>query len=707
LKEESFKEKILNPQVQDAIYIASPVLYAELQKYLADAITNNDEKQRIESSLYKYIGRMSSRCTPFGLFAGCSVGKITDDKTNIILKDFNRHTRLDMFFLCALSQELSKLPDIRENTKYYPNTTLYPSGKKYRYVEYRYKQSRRTHRITSVVRSSYLDVILKMARRGVRKNELLAYLRNEKIDPESASIFIEDLIDSQIIVSEISPMVTGDDFFSQMIRVLEDLNANKMLVLSLKEIQEILSQLDSNQNDNIECYQRIIEKIKEIKIPYEEKFLFQIDMTKSVIEATLEKEIVNELQSTMTFLNKISNRGRNGTLNQFQQAFYSRYEDKEVPLMEVLDTEIGIGYPVNKASGDVSPLLDNFFTPNKTNQGDSFHTNPFLSILYQKTMKTLKEDKDEIVFCDDDVKGFKANWEDLPPTMYSMFEVIESGPDNLLIQANSFYGTCGANLISRFAHTEEDIAQFVNEIAAKEQELMPDVLMAEIAHLPDSRIGNVIFRPHIRDYELLYLANSDLPENQHIYMSDLYLSVRKGRICLRSKKLGKEIVPRLTNAHNYRSNSMPVYLFLCDMQMQNVRSGLSFYWGYLNNELSFLPRVRYKNTILSLATWKFKTAEMKHLFALQDDNQLLIETKEWREKHSLPLKMLLSDGDNELLVDWENVRSIRALFSTIKKRDMITLTEYLYKPKNSVVRDENGNPYPNECIVAFYKNQTK
>jgi len=117
--------------------------------------------------------------------------------------------------------------------------------------------------------------------------------------------------------------------------------------------------------------------------------------------------------------------------------------------------------------------------------------------------------------------------------------------------------------------------------------------------------------------------------------------------------------------------------------------------------------VRYKNTLLSLSTWKIKTTEIKHLFSIKEDERLLVETKDWVDKYPLPQKMLLQDGDNELLVDWENALSIRALFSVIKKRDMITLTEFLYDPENSVVRDETGNPYPNECIVAFYKDNKK
>jgi len=707
LENESCEIRNLNFKVQEAIYIASPVLYNELQKYLTGSITNIDEKRRIESSVFRYISRMSSRCTPFGLFASCSTGRITDYKTNMVLNGFHRTTRLDMYFLSTLSQELSKLPEIKEKVRYYPNTSLYQLGKKYRYVEYQYINTKRIHRISSVERSGFLDTIIKLARKGIKINEILSYLIENEIEHDEAKEFIEELINSQIIVNELSPSVTGDDYFSRIIHVLEEININEALLSPLKDIQEMLHQLDSNQKDNLQLYRSVIQKIKEINIPYEEKYLFQVDMTRNVIKATLGKDIINELQSTMTFLNKITFRQRNETLQQFQEAFYKRYEDREVSLMEALDTEIGIGYPVNNATGDISPLLENFFVPMQTGQEISLKSNAFHSLLLKKAMDALKENKNEIILDDNDIKNFKPYWDDLPPTISSMFEVVKSDSGNPMIYLTGFFGACGANLLARFAHTDEKIIEFVNEVVNKEQELMLDVMFAEIAHLPDSRVGNILSRPHIRDYEILYLANSDLSESSLIYMSDLYLSIREGRIYLRSKRLNREIVPRLTNAHNYRNNPMPVYHFLCDMQTQYGRKGLYFNWGYLNNELSFLPRVRYRNTILSLATWKMKTEDMKHLFKLEDDSQLLVETKKWREKYLLPYKMLLSDGDNELLVDWQNVRSIRALFSIVKKREIITLSEFLYDPENSVVRDENGNPYPNECIVAFYKSQKK
>ena len=119
LNEEPFEKSIQNPHFQEAVFVASPILYAELQKYLSGLITDNAGKQRIESTLYRYISRMSSRCNPFGLFASCSIGNIIGDTTSITLGNTSRTTRLDMYFLCTLSQELSKIPEIKKKMIYY------------------------------------------------------------------------------------------------------------------------------------------------------------------------------------------------------------------------------------------------------------------------------------------------------------------------------------------------------------------------------------------------------------------------------------------------------------------------------------------------------------------------------------------------------------------------------------------------------------
>ena len=131
---------------------------------------------------------MSSRSTPFGLFAGISCGEIAD-KTNIDLPDISdnkRNLRLDMNYLVSLAIELSKIPEIKKQLKFYPNTSLYPVDDKLRYIEYEYIKSKRVHNIVAVDNSEYLENILKLAEKGKKIEQLSESLIDDEITFEEA-----------------------------------------------------------------------------------------------------------------------------------------------------------------------------------------------------------------------------------------------------------------------------------------------------------------------------------------------------------------------------------------------------------------------------------------------------------------------------------------------------------------------------------------
>lgn len=690
-----------NTYIQDAIYIASPILYKELNKLYSKGLDVDVKDEKILLSFERYISRMSTRCTPFGLFAGCSVGNIGVSTKIELSESINRKTRLDMYFLCTLYDALLKKTEIKNKIKYFPNTSLYRIGKSFRYIECKYLNSRRRYYIEKVEYTTYLNKILKVASKGSTRNDLINAITNNEISIEVASTYIDEIIDSQILVGELHQFVTGDDFLIQLIHLIESINKNIVLLLPLKNIQTLLQKVDTFTN-NIEIYDEIIKNIEEIRVPYEEKYLFQSDFVKDTNQASLGEDIIDEVKSTMTFLNKITTSGRNESINEFQEEFYNRYEEREIPLMEALDPELGIGYPAKRMNNDVSPLIENLHLPIQDTQY-SLTISAFQTILLKKTIDCLSNNKQEIIFTDEDIKGLSQNWSDLPPTMYTKFEIIRSTPNDILLHLNFFSGCSAANLLARFAHADEKISELVYNITKKEEEILKEYVIAEIVHLPESRIGNILSRPHIRNHELVFMAYSDLPEEQLIHISDLVLCIKNNELRIRSKKLDKYIVPRLTTAHNYHNNTMPIYRFLSDMQHPIGRSVLFFNWGTeLEKLFPYRPRVKYKNTILSPASWSIKKEDIEHLYSIKNEEELLIKAEEWRTKFLMPIYVLILDGDNKLFVDWRNHLSILSLFSIISKRSIITFSEFLFEEENAVIK-ENNKVFLNECIVCFYK----
>ena len=196
-----FGTKQHEPVFKEMLQIATSDLSEEVEKGV----------DRAQYAAYRYYQRACTRSTPFGLFAGCSIGTI-GNQTEIQLSEqetYKRVTRLDMNYICALTQWIERDRNIREKLHYYPNSSLYSVGVNLRYVEYNYRKTRRIHHITQMENSEYIQRVLDLSKEGARFTELIATLVDKEITKEEATEFIHELIDAQLLISELDPAVTN------------------------------------------------------------------------------------------------------------------------------------------------------------------------------------------------------------------------------------------------------------------------------------------------------------------------------------------------------------------------------------------------------------------------------------------------------------------------------------------------------------------
>lgn len=688
---------------REAIELASPDLLSAMQD--ADNVAKKgDDKQ--DNSVLKYLLRACTRCTPFGLFAGCSVGSVAD-VTNIELSSVDKHkrcTRLDMQYLCALIQHLETVPAIRNQLKFYPNDSLYSIGGKLRYIEYHYINTHRLHEVSAVDLDEYLSTLLAAAKHGATIYELSAKLVSDDISMEDASEFVNDVINNQILKSEIDPSVVGGNVLTTLIAKLSKLDNTPAELAPLKQIALLLDKLNSlpiGTEHNI--YEEIISSLKVFGIEYERKYLFQTDLLQSTEKAEVSSKIPDELFKTISFLARISASYQNPTMKAFFEAFYKRYEEREVPLMVALDNELGIGYPSGgNGSGDISPLIDKLYVPGGANNNSSIPATEVDLIILKKLIESAQNNRREIELTDKDFKNFNYN-QPLPDTIGVMCSLIKDDGDDFEVFLRSAGGSSAANLLGRFCHLDSSISGLIEDIAKKEEELQPDKLLLEISHLPESRIGNIASRPRFRKHVLHYLSNTDKKLDTDITINDLVLSGKQGQLTLRSKKYNKEVIPHLTCAHNYSMSPIPVYRFLCDFQNQNIRGGVGFFWGNIFSQLAYLPRVKYGNTILSQQVWRIIEADIKPISDNIDNVSAMEKIEAFISERNLVQYVLIPEGDNELFLDLKEIDCWKLLISIIAKRKSISLQEFMYDESHFVVKDAQGNVYTNEMIFAFHK----
>lgn len=697
----NFKDLLKDVIFREAVFLSSPDLYQQIQKWEQGNLTDKQKIKKLKFSILKYYTRISTRCTPFGLFATCGVGEFGLD-TNIQLNKTNKHkryTRFDTTFLNQLFKELLKINVIKENVLFYPNTSIYKIGNHYRYVEYNIENKRRNYTLEGLKHSEYLETILNESKSGKQINDLLEILVDDEITKEDAKDFIEELIDNQILVSELEITVTGKDYFSNLIDRIELIPEASEIYFKLFELQKSLRKLDLKFGNSKKVYESIIVLAGKLVPDMDTKYLFQTDTFSSLKRNTLNRNIKKQLQKAFVIFNKITLPKANGNLEQFKRDFLSRFEDsEEIPLHLILDTETGIGYGLKKE--DSNDLLDDLIIPKVKKRYQYITWSDFDTILQTKLIKSIEENSFTVYLDEDDFKGFPTNWEDLPDTFSSIIEVYNVNQKEKIF-INNAGGASATYLLGRFASSDKKTLNHINEIITIENNINNDKILAEIVHLPEARTGNILQRPAFRDCEIPYIGKASVEFKNQILVEDILVTLKNDEVILKSKKLGKEILPRLGNAHNFNSYSLPIYQFLCDLQTQNKRGVIGFGWNPIFRKYSFLPRVEFDDLILSKARWKIDVSVFKKLFV---NNELLISIEKWQEENKIPDLVELVEGDNRLLINFRNEFTTLMLLDAVKSRKEFILEEFLFS-ENGIIKDEKDHSFCNQFIVSFYNSE--
>lgn len=689
------------PAMLEALYVASPELYSSFTGLIEGRVKTGVDK--LLKTLYKYLVRMASRSTPYGLFAGCAVGELGQE-TCINFDDskpFRKHVRLDMNYVAELAEGLLQKSAIRNHVRFFPNTSLYPIGDTYRYVESVLNDKKRLYVLASVDRNAYLDRILSIARHGATTGELADCIVSEDISRPEAEEFVDAIVHAQILVSELAATVTGEEFF---FTIMDKLRGIKGASEDLHQLNKIAGLLQSEEQ-GVDKYREVESVLAEHFVTTGSKDLVQTDLFFQTESCTISEKAIGLLAKEYQNLACLGYRNPQPEMDQFKKRFLARYEQREMPLLEVLDCETGIGYGDAMAGrADNLPLLEEMQWPEspKRAEADDSALAALRDRLYQQSVS---EKVTNICLTDSMLNEFRKTAGDTAQTPDSFYlfgnliagsqRDIDSG--NFKFSFKAMGGPSGLKLIGRFCHGNAQLSDWVKNAVAEEERLADDAVFAEIAHLPEARVGNVLMRPHLRGFEIPYLAGSSMQRENQILPEDLMVSVSvSGEVILRSKRLNKRVFPRLTNAHNF-VDGLPVYRFLCGLTYQNDYRYLGWEWGHLASN-AFLPRVEYKHWILSRATWNINKKMVANLLGSET-----ITAREWRvlrEAWNIPRFVQLRQGDSELLIDGDSDFAVEVLSDSIRKYDKITLTEFPEHEQNGFL-GRQGERYVNEVLLPL------
>ena len=711
---ERLRAVVERPEVREALFVASPSLDAQLPAWLNEP--DSEKGQKVERTLVKYFARMAGRATPFGLFAGCSVGVI-GNQTRLRLAEragYQRHARLDMDYLVALAESLDRDRALRETLTYFPNSSLYRVPGRLRYQEYRTTDKGRTHHAVSIEESPYLRAVLERAVAGATVAQLAAALRESAAEAtrEEAEAYVHELIDTQVLASDLSPAVTGAEPIHGLVEKLRQHPAAAPVAERLSTVKQELDAINAaGLGIDSGRYRRIAEMLQELPAKVNPEKLFQVDMVKPATDLSLDERVVQDIQRGVELLHRLSRPAPQEELTRFRQAFAERYqgqgappyEVRWVPLLEVLDEDMGIGFG-GAGNAMASSLLDDLNLPLRIDSRVPWGDRE--SFLLRKLAEALSCSEQQIVLQPAEIEALASPKPSPLPDALAVMVNLAAQSESALdqgeyqIHLESTFGPSGAVMLGRFCHADPALQKHVEEHLHAEEALHPDALFAEIVHLPEEgRIGNILARPRLRDYEIVYLGQSGAPLEKQIPITDLLVTATGEEILLRSRRFNRRVIPRLTSAHNFIGRGKGLYRFLCLLQSQGqARAGWD--WGPLANA-PFLPRVVYDKFVLSLARWSIGKEALKSLRQAEGAEGFRL-MQLWRQRLCLPRWIALADGDNELPIDLDNVMCVEAFIDLVKKREQVSLVEMFPQPDRHCAGSAEGR-FVHEIIVPFVK----
>jgi len=624
-------------KLKEYIHESSPEFFSVIKECEYSSLSDLDPKIRF--TVWKYFNRAKYRATPYGNFAAFStVPVLRENQADQII--LSEQTIIHRFPNWQEKEHINFDPKFLSNhaTSVRTNTSGYFCDQELRYINI----EDGSFELSAISASKTITETLRFCRTERTVSEVSSYLQEtQHLSLSLTRYFIQQLIGTQLLLTDFQPNITGRDYFSRIGYTVEE-KINDYIIAERKRSSGHLSE-------------------KNLRIL---------------------PEIIN-------FLNQHLPASANRSLNDFKTKFSKRFDQKKVSLMLAMDPEIGIGYRSLTHHKDENQLIHDLKVYRQQIQSSENNINYtplhqfLLNAMMQHNIIQLEEFKDE----------GQATPPALPNTMST---VLQYSGENLILKQ---IGGCTANsLLGRFSMASDEITLAGNTFAQLEQDANPDVLFFDIAYQIEKNADNINRRKSIYAYEVPVITWSECP--YIIDLDDILLSIEHDELVLHSVKYKKRIIPKLASAYNYTRSDLSVYRFLSDLQHQNLRTDLNISLTDMFPLLSHYPRLQYKNAVLSPEKWLIPV----HICLGKDREQTFDALMQWLIKIDLKNPFKCGFADQTLVFDPLLKEDMYSFLLFCKNRKELYIEE-TFIPESQLITDDRQQPYLSEFIINIEHRQ--
>nr|MDQ3989452.1 lantibiotic dehydratase family protein [Actinomycetota bacterium] len=339
-----------HPRVAQALHVASPSLTAAIGR--PGFASGVDRKaDRAYSSLLRYVARMSSRPTPYGLFSGIGVGTFESTTSLRLAADpvACTRTRSDVGWLLALIKEIESAPDVVAQLRVIVNPLLYRVGDR-AMLPFADIHGQEDNRQVGFRVTEPAALALELASRpGTTYLDLLEGVRAgiSGATPEQVRGLVQRLWDLHVLTSDLRPAATVALPEEDLIKRLDGVPACADLQAQLRQLRVLASAVDEAQGRaGLERLEQLTAHQRTLTPGYSGE-TYQLDTGLALTGQALTVEVGDAAaEAADTLLRLGAWPRRHHHLVEYHAAFLERYGvDAEVPLLELLSPEHGMDAP--------------------------------------------------------------------------------------------------------------------------------------------------------------------------------------------------------------------------------------------------------------------------------------------------------------------------------------------------------------------------
>ncbi|WNS41173.1 lantibiotic dehydratase [Paenibacillus sp. MMS20-IR301] len=682
-----------SPVIREAIAASSPSLLDSLAHL--DNSSNPRKQRQVIKGFMRYLLRMLSRPTPFGLFSGVTYGMF-DQRSAMTMNDtpaYRKRARPDMEWFLKIIENIESQEEIVSQLQVQQNSLIYRQGERAK-IPYTAKYGTLDlgeNNSVSVRATMAFETVMRACERPVQYSKLVQTVHKEfpEAGIDTISQYIWQLFNQEFLISALRPPTTNAKPLEYLITALQEVSGVEKLTADLLYIREQIRDYEETPVGSGEA--KLLNLYEEMKAIVDVPSLLQIDMSfgdQAIrINHTVRKDIELAAELLMSFSAEPQ---ESPHLREYCDDFLEKYgPHREIPLLELLDEELGLGAPATYRYPQSRRNIKSPAAP-LTSRREQCMVKWLLSSLHKEEQEIVLDE----VMIQELIGSESKDTRPFLPSMELFFSILaedEKAVDNgdYTLVLGPYAGSHGAGMtfgrfIDILGDPFKDLFKVINQ---KEEQIVPDKLITEISYLPSAgRVTNVVLTENFRNYEMAMGTNQIIPEEKQVKPNDLVVGVRDGYFYVKSLKYNQEIMA--TANHMLNINESPnVYRFLREVNQQGYRRWRRLDWGILDVS-PFTPRIRYKNIILSHATWNLRLPQEIIDLGNKADCKPLVEDflAEWK----VPRYAYMIHFDNRIMLDLHNPLHIEEVCKDLITNHEVTFIEHFGEFNGHPVHREDG-----------------